>query len=285
MKNIETAEKLILDDGAELLGEGRTASVYLLRDGWAVKLFKQGWSMQDVEDIYIRSKEAEKAGIPVVKSHGTMMVNGRYGIMLDRVEGESLDVLLGQCAEKERDELVAVFAKTVKKIHDTQICASGLPDQKTYALQLVDRLSECGFSEKNIMMIRELLESVPDENGFIHGDCHTGNVFFREGEFLFSDLGAFTGRGSRILDLCCMYSHYVFLPSLMDDDGVMRYIGMKREEGRRIYDTFIKNYYCDTAPFDEQYMATVTAVRICLAYVYRPEIFDEGIIEKAKQLL
>ena len=269
----------------ELLGEGRTASVYLRRDGRALKLFHQGWSSRDVEDIYIRSIEAEKAGIPMVRSYETVEVNGRYGILLDRVDGQSLDVILGQCDEKERFEIVAAFAENVRKIHDTQISTSGLPDQKGCSLQLVGRLSEFGFSEKEIGMIRDLLESMPDETGFIHGDCHTGNVFFRDGEFLFSDLSYFTGKGNRVLDLCCMYSHYVFLPSLMDDDGVMQYIGMSREEGRQIYDAFIRDYYRDAAPVDEQYIAAVTAVRVCLAYAYYPEVFDKGIVEKAKQNL
>ncbi len=285
MKKSGIAENFVLDAEPELLGEGRTAAVYLLRDGRALKLFNQGWSSRDVEDIYIRNAEAEKAGIPVIKAHGIVTVNDRYGILLDRVDGKSVDILLGQCSEKERNELIAAFAETVKKIHDTQICTSDLPDQKDFALQLVDRLSACGFSEKEIGTIRERIESIPDEKGFIHGDCHTGNAFLQDGEFLFSDMSIFTGKGNRVFDLSCMYSHYVFLPSLMNDDGVMKYIGMKREEGREVYDEFIRNYYRDASSVDEQYIAAVTAIKVCLAYAYYPEVFDKGIVEKAKQFL
>lgn len=259
-----------------LLGEGRSASVYALDDKKALKLFYEGWSREQVKEIFDRNRASENAMIPVVHIYETVTVNGRSGLIMDRMDESSLDRRIERASSiDERLDLVDRFASMAGSIHETMIDGDDLPDQKEYARSLIGLLPGAGHSKEKIDMIRSVIEDVPQENGYIHGDLHTGNVIpDKNGDMKLTDLGSFTGKGHFLWDLCCMYSHYVFFPSIMDDDTVYKYIGMSREAGKQVYDEFIRAYFRQEVPDIVKMIRNVQAVKVYLADALYPGLFD-----------
>ena len=84
----------------ELLAEGRTAEVFAYGEGRVLKLDRPDWSgLSEFEGTLLAG--LADAGLPVARPHGTVTVEGRSGLILDRVEGPSLlEVLLASGPER-----------------------------------------------------------------------------------------------------------------------------------------------------------------------------------------
>ena len=85
-----------------------------------------------------------------------------------------------------------------------------------------------------------------------------------------------------------MYSHYIFLPSFVDDQEYKEKKGITKREAESIFEEFL-GYYYETA--DTQFLGKVRkqllgilAARICLATVLFPGSFNELVIQTAKKL-
>lgn len=270
----------------KLLGEGRTASVYAIDERKAVKLFHEGYSKEQVKQVFDIYIESENACIPVIKVYETVSIAGRFGFSMDRMEGGAFESqLAGASTLNERMELVDSFSYAAKSIHKTDVGSSKLRDQKEFALSAVEKLPAADFTKDEEKTIRNIVEEVPYGSGYVHGDLHTGNAFMLDGNFLFADLGSFTGKGHYLWDLCCMYSHYVFFPSIMDDCSVKKYIGMDQEAGKQVYDEFIRAYFNNKVPDIKQMIKRIQAAKVCLAYALLPGVFSAKIIEAVKRNL
>ena len=73
----------------ELLAEGRTAEVFAYGEGRVLKLDRPDWNGLSAFEATVLALLAD-AGLPVARPHGTVTVDGRTGVIVDRVEGPSL---------------------------------------------------------------------------------------------------------------------------------------------------------------------------------------------------
>ena len=73
----------------ELLAQGRTAEVFAYGAGRVLKLDRPDWNGLSAFEATVLSV-LDDAGLPVARAHGTVTVDGRGGVILDRVEGPSL---------------------------------------------------------------------------------------------------------------------------------------------------------------------------------------------------
>ena len=95
-----------------------------------------------------------------------------------------------------------------------------------------------------------------------------------------------------MLDLMCMYSHYVFHPSLMSDKEVMQYLGMTAHEGMDVYDRFLEAYigdHPDPNLDDLQKLrsdiVSIHAARFCIIASSNSQIFSSSAVEQARKNL
>ena len=147
----------------ELLAEGRTAEVYAYGEGRVLKLDRPGWNgLAPFEaDVLVQLAEA---GLPVARPHGVVTVEGRSGIVLDRVDGVTLreDLLASSGAHVEA--LADRFVELQLRLNATIVAS--LPP-------LVPRLrTEIGSSVADGALRRELLTRLDglDDGGL--GVCH-----------------------------------------------------------------------------------------------------------------
>lgn len=76
--------------GCELLGRGFTSDVYAWDQGRVLKLFHPGTDASKAEREYAATTAVHALGLPVPVVHEFLEVDGRHGIVMERVSGVSL---------------------------------------------------------------------------------------------------------------------------------------------------------------------------------------------------
>jgi aminoglycoside phosphotransferase (APT) family kinase protein len=154
----------------ELIGQGRTAEVYAWGESQVVKLFHAGrpadWIRHEAEIGHVLSH----AGVPAPMVGNIVQVNGRTGLVYERVAGVPLLTFLAA-----RPWRVLWAARLMADLH-TRIhaChADGLPT-------LRDRLEWMIEGAPVAPEVREAalarLSRLPDGGAVCHGDFHPDNI-------------------------------------------------------------------------------------------------------------
>ena len=157
------------------------------------------------------------------------------------------------------NELIYKFTDAVKKMHEITIQDERVPDIRKTSIALTDHLEDGLFSLEDKTRLKAIFEMIPDVETFVHGDCHPGNVVKTNDKMYFIDL-TLCGKGHPIFDHTCMYSHYVFLPSLVTEKQCTNQLGMNKEQAEE----FTKEI-CEKLkiPFEKTFQ-----IVICEIYVF-----------------
>ena len=141
------------------LGRGVSSRVYAWGDGRVVKVFEPEFASLAPTEAE-RAAAVHRAGVPSPAVHGSVDVDGRVGIVFDRLDGPSA------MREPGAGELVARLHVAV---HDVDVgAADGLP-------QLADTLSGMGAP------------GLRAGHAVFHGDFHPGNVMRHRGTWTVID--------------------------------------------------------------------------------------------------
>jgi Ser/Thr protein kinase RdoA (MazF antagonist) len=155
----------------ELLAAGRTAEVFAYGAGRVLKLDRPEWDGLSAFEATVLGALAG-AGLPVARPHGTVTVDGRGGVILDRVDGPVLLQVLADAAPEELDALAGRFVALQLRCNGATV--AGLSE-------LVPRLGrelEAGVDDGALRAdLLTLLDALDDgERGVCHFDFHPNNV-------------------------------------------------------------------------------------------------------------
>ena len=173
----------------ELVGTGRTAEVFTLGNGRILKLFRSSYAREVVRREKTTTERIGYAGLPCPavfcadSEDGLIEINGRYGIIFERVVGRSM--LHEMAARPWRIARYAqMFADLHARLHQAE--APGLPRQRARFEHLITQGAKTlppSLTER----ILAALAKEPDGTAVCHGDLHPDNVLL-------------TGDGPRIID-------------------------------------------------------------------------------------
>jgi Ser/Thr protein kinase RdoA (MazF antagonist) len=155
----------------ELLAEGRTAEVFAYGDGRVLKLDRPEWTgLSPFEGEMLELLAA--AGLPVARSHGAATVDGRSGVVLDRIDGVPLSDVLASAQGAEVERLAERFVELQWRLNVTTV--PGLPP-------LVPRLrveldSTLGDAVQRAELLARLDALDDGTLGVLHYDLHPDNV-------------------------------------------------------------------------------------------------------------
>lgn len=157
------------------IGEGRTAEVYEWSEDRVIKLFHD----------FVGSEEAEREHqmqrllcqyLPFCALiYGREIVEGRNGLIYEKVRGIALTELLKSSPEKSVP-LGTLLGRTHRKIHEVHL--PGLPSLKEgtiHALFHIERLSK-EWKENLLLLLKEL----PEGDTLCHMDFHPDNVYVED---------------------------------------------------------------------------------------------------------
>jgi len=181
----------------EKIGEGAFSEAYAWAPGQVVKLFKPGVSrwMPRHEVRMIRAVLA--AGVPVPEVFGEMTLDGRFGIVMQRLDGPTL-WHLSRTGAVTFEQAGAIVAALAMSVHKTPPPPEVLSMREHMEREL---RHDDGKIPKHIAAdILALIDRLPPGHGLCHCDLSPGNVIMTaEGPKLVD--WTFAMRGPAALDL------------------------------------------------------------------------------------
>ena len=158
------------------------AEVYAYGSGTVVKLDRPEWSGVSAFESEVLLRLAG-AGLPVARSHGVVTIDGRCGVVLDRVEGGDLFTELTGAGMDAVDGLAVRFTELQSSINQTEL--DGLPDLVT---RLGAEVAQSGLPEDRRGELVQLLADLDDgRRGVCHFDFHPLNVLVSAGHWTVID--------------------------------------------------------------------------------------------------
>jgi uncharacterized protein (TIGR02172 family) len=150
---------------------GRTAEVFFWDDQHVLKLYRD-WCPPDWVDYEARIARAVcDAGIPTPAPGEIVEVNGRRGLVYERVEGISMLQDMNS-----RPWTLWKHAKELADLH-VKLNLLSIPDLPSYKQRLEYDIRQVPILSEDLRRkVLSILENLPDKTNLCHGDYHPGNV-------------------------------------------------------------------------------------------------------------
>jgi thiamine kinase-like enzyme len=151
---------------------GRTAEVFALEEGKVLKLFFQTIPQPWIEKEVDTGRYIQDALLPVPKVYERIKLNGRDGVIYERIDGTSL---LNEIATKPWKVVryARLLASLHVQVHDVPAPAN-LETQREWARGGIPETNK--LSKDLQQRVLHLLDSMPAGNQLCHGDFHPGNI-------------------------------------------------------------------------------------------------------------
>ena len=165
-----------------VIGRGMTAEVYELDDGKVLKLYNEGFSEDVIKFEAHIGKQIFEAGISSPEVYGIVEVEGRLGIVFQRIHGQSMLKLI----EKKPWKL-AYYSRCMARMHAEMHLrsAGGLPDQKESFIKFINESSDLLCGKEKVII--NYLKNLPDGTNVCHGDFHPDNIIVADNELVAID--------------------------------------------------------------------------------------------------
>ncbi len=167
-----------------LIAEGRTAEIFDLGPDRILKLMRPEIAGEVGEWEVQAAAAIDAAGLTAPRLLETVRVDGRLGLIYERVDGPSM------LAALERNPLRTVslardFARLHAEMHATSGDGRGLPGLKPSLVDMIERSPLVPPNARTRAL--ERLDRLPDGDSILHYDFHPGNILM-------------AGAGPRVID-------------------------------------------------------------------------------------
>lgn len=158
---------------SDRFARGRSAEVFRMEDGKVMKLFFADYPREYAEAEFKNTKIASDLGCTPMKVYGMVEQDGRCGFVMDYIDGVSQNDMPGKnplyLLKGGKDLAHCHVIVQSKSSHE-------LEDIRTHCVDLLEDETMAFLSEDEKSRARAFLLSLPDEDGVLHLDFHTGNV-------------------------------------------------------------------------------------------------------------
>ena len=159
----------------ELLAHGNTADIWALSATTVVKLLRPGipehWAQVEA-DITSR---VHAAGLPAPAVDGVVTMDGRPGVLLERVGGQTMWDRMRD-SPSDLAHLVRTLVDLQMQLHDTTI--HGIPDLADRVRRKIGEALSLSPAERGAAA--RALGTLPRGSSLCHGDFHPCNVLFSQ---------------------------------------------------------------------------------------------------------
>lgn len=153
------------------IAHGRTAEVYLWEPGSVLKLYFSWCPTAWIEQERRAACAVLKAGIATPLASEIVEINGRYGLVFERIEGISMLKDLNR-----RPWCLIKNARTLARLQ-VQVNQLKVPGLPSYSRSLERTIRRSPHIPKSLIkQALSLLEKLPDGDFVCHGDFHPGNI-------------------------------------------------------------------------------------------------------------
>lgn len=165
------------------IARGHTADVYAWEDDFVLKLFHNWFPFEDVEYEFKIAQAVHASGVksPAVKE--IVQVEGRNGLIYERISGETMFTLL-----KHQPWKVFQFGKLIAQFHtEMHACDfnAEVPNQKVKLQNKIKRADALPVYLKPKLL--NALEPLPTGIKVCHGDFHPDNILMTKDDSIVID--------------------------------------------------------------------------------------------------
>ncbi len=154
-----------------LVGRGYVAEVFAYGEGKVVKLFIDEGSDDDAELEARVTRAARESGLSAPRMWEVVNVNGRPGIVMERIEAESMHKW-ARLYPWRRYTGPKIMAQIHADMHSKT--SAEMPDLREKLRSGVENADEVSDEIRSLAL--ERLARLPDGNSICHGDLHLNNV-------------------------------------------------------------------------------------------------------------
>ncbi len=238
MMPIEKAYRSISVEGCEIIGQGSNGIVYRIDPETIVKVYRNPDSLDDIRNEREVARRALILGIPTAIPYDIVRVGETYGSVFEMLNAKSFQQLLEDNPDS-LDELVRDSVEVLKKIHNTEVHESIIPDRKAQAVQRIPDLEQ-ELPAESYAKLKKMVNDIPDSCHMIHGDYHVKNLMFQDGEILLIDMDTLA-HGDPVFEFAAIYSAYEGF-SEIDKSAIEDFLGITEETGKVIFEKTLKYY-------------------------------------------
>lgn len=170
--------------------------------GEILKLYQPGFPATLAEREYAAVRLVHEHGILTPCAKERVMIEGRHGIVFERVSGPTMLQLMVSDPTS-----VPAMARRLAELHRQihQIRAKGLPSQKEILKRHIQAATQ--LEEYKRSAILQHLGALPEEDRLCHGDFHPDNVLVAAGEPIIIDwlTGAAGSPASDLVRSCILF--------------------------------------------------------------------------------
>lgn len=182
-------DKRLVKELSSPIAEGRTAEILAWGDEHILKLYRDWFPSDAVEYESCIAHAVYEAGIPSPEPGEIIEVDGRRGLIYERLAG--LSMLQDMNA---RPWMLLKHARSLAELH-VQIHQQAIPGVPSYKDRLRYDITHTPHLDKTLQKkALARLETLPDGEGLCHGDYHPGNVLItKTGPLVIDWMTASTG--------------------------------------------------------------------------------------------
>lgn len=177
------------------LGQGLTAEVFAWGENEIVKLYKKGYPFDLIENEASICQRVCELGLPVPAFSGSVEIEGRKGLIFERVRGNTLIGLTVSNPTNLKD-----YAKMMSELH-LEVHRYDVPEIPFWGAQMADSIKKHKLltpGERESLLEELYLRA--DGSTLCHGDFHPYNIVVSSRGPVIIDWGN-AGRGNRAADV------------------------------------------------------------------------------------
>lgn len=205
MMDIEKGYRKMSVDGCEVIGEGSNGVVYRINPDTIIKVYKNSDALDDIKRERELAKTALVLGINTAIPFDVVKVGDMYGSVFELLSAKSLTKYIIAEPDK-KDEYIKIFADMLKEIHNTPVKPGTLPDMKEKALSWATWLQP-HIPADVYDKLYKLVDAVAHTDNMLHGDYHTNNVHYANGEAILIDMDTLSV-GHPVFEFASIYLAY-----------------------------------------------------------------------------
>lgn len=200
------------------IGEGNTAEVYEWGDTHIIKLFRASFPKEGAIKEYNIALLLNFCDIPIAKAVEFREIDGRTGIVYERITGKSMIEELLE--SREYRACGRMLGELHRRVHRAK-SPGGLKNFKEILLKEILNNRDLDLSQKD--RILNVLKTLPDGDRLCHGDFHPGNVLIQNKAPIILDwMTACEGEASADVARTSLILKYTVVPEYFPQRNVLQ---------------------------------------------------------------
>ena len=271
MIDIKKAYRVVSIEGKKLIGQGFYGKVYRLSPDTIVKVYYRGGDGSDVLAERRLAKMAFVSGIPTAISYDIVRVKeGNFlGSVFELLDSEEMVELI----KKDPDNLehyIDQYADLIKAINTSK--SHDLDDVRLQAKEWLRLIKESKWLDDDFYnKIEALVNTIPESDNMVHGDCHIKNILMQNNEPLLIDM-ATLARGHQIFEIApilCTYKLY----EATEPGNCESFLGISAETSAKLYDGLLDRIYKDRTPEERKDIDDKILFLACVILLSRTVVY------------